>query len=629
MISYSEQNAPAGVAADIWDKIEDKLYRVDRVVSFSPDKIPVSNANGIAPVVFGDQIVSECNSRATSQLISTINFNHNATISLSVNTRTSDPALGTQFVEATPEYESLDEIEFNGGDKSKHSTVTFKINCSRASANEGYGLNFDPGELRATNINLSLTTSNTVFTTPRPDRRCEVGYMRVRLETNQPGLVSFKLFKMENGVISNEDVIIGTHHDNGKYVGVHERNLTVSETASYQFKARDLVNDTFNHETSWKTLQLDCEGTEIGGLSLDTSPDNPLNPTVAKWDGDIIIADGNVREGEFPRPAQVFFNVESEESGNFNYHISCSNGRSFQGSVNSFQSGSGKWKAFGAHNFNQGRPMALQCRLREVKANGAKKSIDKATFRFAGAPVNPDLQGSIGGLTSEGRTTHGATSGSKKIGIKTLPPKPRIEVAVCKGGKIRNNKCFCPAGSKRKKISRFEYLCKGRITAESAPKKLVCVGGKVRGGKCACGPNKLRKKLTTRKFQCLAIAKPTKPTNSIAGTTKPKKRKLVCAGGKVRSGKCACGKNKLVRKVAKRKFQCIAIAKPKKKKQALRVNPEPKKKKAKRTNPAKKKRKLALICKGGKIRNNKCGCPKGKLRKKQGKRKFLCFRPAG
>ncbi|MFK8032921.1 MAG: hypothetical protein AB8B94_02170 [Hyphomicrobiales bacterium] len=128
-------------------------------------------------------------------------------------------------------------------------------------------------------------------------------------------------------------------------------------------------------------------------------------------------------------------------------------------------------------------------------------------------------------------------------------------------------------------------------------------------------------------------AKPTKPktkTAPVRVNPKPKKKKLICVGGKARGGKCSCGKNKTLKKAGKHKFQCIAVAKPLKKKKEVRTNPTPKKKKkAVRTNSVGKKKKSKLICKGGKIRSKKCSCPKGLKRKKKGKNKFLCFRPAG
>ncbi|MEM8650837.1 MAG: hypothetical protein AAGF54_09935 [Pseudomonadota bacterium] len=407
--------------------------------------------------------------------------------------------------------------------------------------------------------------------------------------TNGPGKVKYKI-QHSGGIVFKTGEVESKLFSNGKYKAVAQRTFSPTEAVEWDMKAIPVgFEDAQSTLTKLKYL---CNPKSDGNFSNDTSNDDPINPTVAKWQGDIAIADGNAPKGNFPRPAQVVFNVESETSGNFNYHISCSNGRTFQGSANSFQSGSGKWKAFGAHNFNQTRPMALQCRLREVKANGKKKSIDKATFRFEAGRVNPEVAGGVDGLTSGGRKPTNASTGSGKIGTKVAPPKRTNGYAqICLGGKIRyGNVCQCPQGTKRVKIGTAKYKCKMD-----------------------------------------RIATPTKPDIKTAPvrTSPPKKRKLVCLGGKVRGNKCACGKNKLVRKVAKKRFQCIAVAKPPKKKQALSVRTNPNKDKPVRTNPNKKKKKVALICKGGKIRGNKCGCSKGYLRKKTGKRKFMCYRPAG
>ena len=138
-------------------------------------------------------------------------------------------------------------------------------------------------------------------------------------------------------------------------------------------------------------------------------------------------------------------------------------------------------------------------------------------------------------------------------------------------------------------------------TDEPKPQVAVCKGGKIRSGKCKCGSKKTLKKLGKRKFQC--VAKPVR-----INPDKPKMKKLICQGGKVRNGKCACGSKKTLKKLGKNKFQCVA--KP------IRANPK----------PAKKEK---LICKGGKIKNGRCKCGKKRKRKKTGNGKFICFKPAG
>lgn len=675
---------------------------------FFPANLPVSSENGVAKWPVLDRLINACNAAGSSP--SNGLSLANQTIPVTLVAGTSGRHMATFPGSAT---------------YSKTIQYPINVECQRYEESEippAPELSFDNGEMTVTDISLKLTARNPSHSASN----CETGRVKVKLNTNQAGFASFRLFKKQDGIITQEDVVVGSHHKNGKFVAVHEQTLVVNKTTNFQFRARDLINEPFPHETSWETLKLQCENSGIGGFAEDTTPDNPVNPVPAKWEGDLTIADGNLPQGQYSRPAQLFFAVEAEEAGNFDYHISCSNGRSFQGSVNSFQSG-GKWKAFGTHNFSQTRAMMLQCNLREVKANGQKKSLDIAKFLFRSG-VNPELPGgvdevvspdrdpgrdlplpkpltgnfayldnsnaakrnqcdrtakalvwfdtkkadnvhysldcgalgnfpgvlqpaSIGdgkyrasklisfditetiqagctlrtvspglpkdhafksktfqcvksaghasgvdGVTTGTRNPTLTSTGSASTGIKTAPPKrPSVIANVCKGGKIRYGSCFCPKGSKPVKIGGLKYRCqKDGLASVSKPD--------IKTAPVRTNPQKPKR-------------------------VNPTKKKLVCAGGKVRNGKCACGKNKLVRKVSKRKFQCIAVAKPPKKKQALRVNPAPKKEKAKRTNAAKKK--VALICKGGKVRNNRCGCPKGYSRKKQGNRKFLCFRPAG
>lgn len=94
--------------------------------------------------------------------------------------------------------------------------------------------------------------------------------------------------------------------------------------------------------------------------------------------------------------------------------------------------------------------------------------------------VNPLVGGAaIGGLIAPRKPTHANPKPDPQTPITIVDPKPapkkqKPEIAVCKNGKIRNSKCYCPKSAKQIKISRFEYICKAlKIAAPKKPKKPV------------------------------------------------------------------------------------------------------------------------------------------------------------
>lgn len=199
-------------------------------------------------------------------------------------------------------------------------------------------------------------------------------------------------------------------------------------------------------------------------------------------------------------------------------------------------------------------------------------------------------------------------------GIPTPAPKPKVNPAVgaAVGGLKAEPKPTHTPTVPAKKTAPI------RVNPEPPAPKLVCNGGKISKGACACGPNKLRKKIGAAAYQCVAVAKPPEKKKPLRVSPPPKKKvKLVCKGGKVANGKCLCGASAKRVKLGQNAFAC-------QKKQAVRANPTPKKKavQPKRVSPQTKKQ--SLVCKGGTARGGKCLCGKKKTAKKLGPKRFAC-----
>jgi len=291
----------------------------------------------------------------------------------------------------------------------------------------------------------------------------------------------------------------------------------------------------------------------------------------SKWEGEVTVADSVGGSGygnkQCPRQAQVFFAVKRNEPGVFKYLMSCSNGKSFEGTKNSVQTGS-HYKAFGTHNFNITKTRKIQCTLQEVKSSGVRVTVAKGNNDFTCANRNPDLPPASGDLT--------------------IDPRPQTDAPIDPPGG--------PDGlvAEPPKCSANERLVRGKCQKKPTVSILCKAGYKKVGNKC--------------------VIKPCKKGFKRVGST-CKKISIICPKGKKKVG------NKCVLKPCKKGFKrvgstCkkISIICPKgKKKVGNKCVIKPCRKGFKRVGTACKK--VSIICPKGKIKvGNKCmlkPCKKG------------------
>ncbi len=604
-------------------------------------------------------------------------FYAQATVTLSANTKTDDVQLGTEFIGPHP-FVPLDEVDFNGGDQSRHASFDYKVVCTqeplevaedKPAAPEPGGnqaLKFDHGSMQVDGIKMTLTTYSNAYSEPTPGTQCKMAHLRVTMDTNQEGLVSFRLWQQRgDGSVESEDVIVGAHHDGGLYKAVHERWIEVDETTNIQFNARDLVNETFNQETGWKDITLHCTGAGGGGLVAPESDSDDDAPSFVEFKGNFQLIDqaGAAGNNSCPRNAKALVWFNSPNDSNIHYSLDCGGLGNFSGVIQTEKIGNSHYRGAKLITYGLDETIEAGCTLRTVSP-GQPRDHAQETKLFQCVSTNFD--GGPGGLAVAPVPLPMPTPEPETpvVGTKILPvplPQPKtpaggspILPAVCKGGKIRYGVCVCPNGKNLKQISSFEYICKSakpkrtnpgkaepkRTNPDQAsPKrtnpakpKLVCRNGKVKGGSCRCGSSATRVKLGANAYQCKPKAKRTNPksagskrknpdkavpTRTNPSKSKPKrtnskKTKLICHGGSVRGGKCRCASSTTRVKLGAKTYQCRPKAK--------RVNP--KNSGAKRTNPSRKQ----IVCRGGRVQANQCRCAKGKKRMKTGANRYQCVR---
>ena len=173
-----------------------------------------------------------------------------------------------------------------------------------------------------------------------------------------------------------------------------------------------------------------------------------------------------------PRKGQVFFEVKRNELGSFKYKISCSNGQGFGGTSQSFNKGNGIFEAFGAHDINVNRTRKIQCTLQEVKASGARVTIDKGSFDYT--CNNPAIDPSADDITAPPKPTH-------------AEDKPDVSIFCKPGFKLVGKKCV-----KKPEISilcRQGFTLVGKICVKKPVVSILCAKGfKLEGKKCVRKP---------------------------------------------------------------------------------------------------------------------------------------------
>lgn len=571
----------AGSGSSDGGDLPDNDWTINLSVPTTPDRM--------LPPLEQMELIQACKQNPQAEFV------HWTTVTLSANTRTDDISLGADFVGAE-EAQSLDEIDFNGGDQSRHADFAVLVQCALSSHTEpppapktpdSIDVGFDHGPMKVNDIRMTLTTYSDAYTEPTPGTQCKKARLRVTLETNQEGPASFKLWKQRgDGAIESENVLVNAHHEDGRFFAVLERWIEVGETTNVQFNARDLVNETFSHETGWKDITLHCSGTGGGGLHIPTNDDNgAVQP--AAFEGNFQFIDNGPLADRHtcPRDAKALVWFDAPKADNIHYSLDCGALGNFSGVLQPEKIANNHYRAGKLIKFELSDTIEAGCTLRTVSpGDPVDHAFAAHTFQCAKTAGHSS---DIGGLTVD--------QGNPGGDIPAPQPKPKVNPAV--GGGV------------------------GKLVTEPNPThtkpQIVCKGGKVSKGKCACGQNKIRKQIGNRAYQCLAVAKPPEKKKQVRVTPAPKKQNLVCKGGKVKGGKCRCGSNAKRVELGKNSFAC-------KKKKAVRTTVKPAKKatQSKRISPKPKKHKL--VCKDGKVKGGKCRCGKKKVAKKLGARKFAC-----
>ena len=475
-------------------------------------------------------------------------------------------------------------------------------------------LAFDQGPMTVNDIRLTLTTYSNAYTEPTAGTRCKKAKLRVTLETNQEGPVSFRLWEQRgDGAITSEDVDAQAQHEGGYFRAVHERWVEVDGTTSVQFNARDLVNETFNQETGWKDITLQCTGAGGGGLASPSGTDDDDNtPKIAAFQGNFQFIDNGplAQSNTCPRNAKALVWFDAPKADNIHYSLDCGALGNFSGVLQPEQVASSHYRAATLINFDITDTIEAGCTLRTVSpGDPIDHAFTARTFQCVKASGHSS---GIGDLT-----------GSKRDPGHDLPkPAPRVNPAVGGGVGVLtadpNPTHAPPRAPDRSGNGAADRAPTPARTNPTPPQpRLVCTGGRIARGTCQCGQNKIRRQTGSASYQCIAVAKPPEPKRPARTNPTPRRVEIVCRGGRVANGKCRCGPNRNLVKIGKTAFAC-------QKKRAVRSDQRtnPSTRPLSRVNPA--PRRQSVVCRGGTVRAGRCICGRQAVARKLGARRFAC-----
>lgn len=229
---------------------------------------------------------------------------------------------------------------------------------------------FEHGDFKTKGIELFLSTFAGATTQPNPATVCKKGRVLVRVKTSKAGAAKFKLWTKVGGNTSSKVVDAWASHDgNGGFKAEHTEWVSVDKTTQIQAMAEDMVN-SIGQSTQWKDLTLQCSNKENGGgFTQDTLPPDNVLPD-AEYSGEITVADSALTpKNQCPRQGQAVFKINSNKSSAVDYKVDCTGGRSWQGTVQMFANGPGKYQGVAAKNFDVDKTENVACVLKRVKDN--------------------------------------------------------------------------------------------------------------------------------------------------------------------------------------------------------------------------------------------------------------------
>ncbi|MFV0296731.1 MAG: hypothetical protein ACK5JT_11510 [Hyphomicrobiaceae bacterium] len=459
------------------------------------NSIVTTTSDRLVSVFDKTALISRCRQSASGS------FDHGFSVTLSANTRTQDTREKFESIDTEID---INDVEFNGGDQSRQAAFSLRVECQRLSHTAspkaprvpaGQGLGFNKGRMKVKDIKLTFTTFQNGFSQPNPGTRCKTARLRVRLETNQAGLVSFKLWQQRaNQAVTSKDYIIGSHHDgNGHFFAQKDFEVSVDKTSTVQAKAREQVSETFQKEDGWKKILLHCRGSGgTGGLASATRDDNTAPKPQLQGGFQLLDNSAAARRNTCNRTAGALIWFSNNKPTNIHYSLDCRYGGHFSGVLQPKPITGGKYRAAKLEKIPITDTVNERCALSTV-APGQPRTHATVSRNFTCHKTSGHAAGG-GRLSARAQSTHAAPARNGTGRHAVDRPRTGLE---CNGGTSLRGQCTCPRGTIRSRTGRNKYRC----VKQQA--KITCRGGTIVSNTCRCPSSQVRTKVSSNGFRCI------------------------------------------------------------------------------------------------------------------------------
>lgn len=293
-------------------------------------------------------------------------------------------------------------------------------------------LSADKGTFKVQSVQLFLTTFHGQVTNPTPGTECKKLQVKVRIETNKIGPVTYKLWRQPGSDETRSHMV--QFHEDGPFKGrfiVEDTYVDTFDKTTYAQYMAEVTSSTFGPSTQWKDISIQCTGPGGGGLTTG----------LPQGGGDLIpgfkVTSAQLKIIGIPGtgcPTKAFLTASytTNKAGKFRYFIGSSAGKNESGELESKKAGA-TYRAQETLTVDVTKSGKLIAHTRAVDFPSAHAFASKA-YNCEG--IKP-----VGGLTGGSRPTH-------NTGTNTVPqlPKTATPTISCGGGAVKAGTCICPAG---------------------------------------------------------------------------------------------------------------------------------------------------------------------------------------
>lgn len=288
----------------------------------------------------------------------------------------------------------------------------------------------DKGHFKVQSVQLFLTTFENQVSHPTPGTQCKKVQVKVRIETNMVGPVTYKLWR-QPGNDETKSHLVQFHKDGpfkGRFI-VEDTYVDTFDKTTYAQYMAEVTNVPFGVSTQWKPISINCTGPGGGGLTTGLPQGGgDIVPGFKVTSAKLKIIDVDTRT--CPTKAFVTASYTTNKPGRFRYFIGTSANKNESGELVSKKSGAA-YTAQEVLTVDITKSGKLIAHTRAVDFPSAHAFTSKA-YNCEG--IKP-----VGGLTGGTRPTHSTG---------TTPPKPPVlpPKISCGGGVARGAACICPTG---------------------------------------------------------------------------------------------------------------------------------------------------------------------------------------